>query len=61
MRALGPVTSLGKKLFEPGLALRQSGPGDGTGQHDPVVVRYVVQDTDGGAIAQKDALGVNGD
>ncbi len=55
------TTSLRQKLFEPGLTVRQIGLGDGTGQGDSILVRDPVQDIDGGAIAQKDTFGVDGD
>jgi len=53
--------SFRQKLFEPGLAVRQIGLGDGTGQGDPILVRDPVQNVDGGSIAQKDTFGVDGD
>ena len=53
--------SLRQKLFEPGLAVRQICLGDCTGQGDPILVRDLIQDIDGGAIAQKDTFGVDGD
>ncbi len=55
------TASLRQKLFEPGLTVRQIGLGDGTGQGDSILVRDPVQDIDGGAIAQKDTFGVDGD
>jgi len=53
--------SLRQKLFEPGLAVRQIGLGDGTGQGDPILVRDPIQNVDGGPIAQKDTFGIDGD
>ena len=55
------TASLRQELFEPGLTVRQIGLGDGTGQGDSILVRDPVQDIDGGAIAQKDTFGVDGD
>ena len=57
---LRTVASLGQQLLEPRLAVRKVGLGDGTGQSDPLLVRNLVQNIDGGAITQKDAFGVDG-
>ncbi len=58
---LRAVPLLLQKLFEPGLPIRKIGLGDGTGQGDSILVRDLVQEIDRSAIAQKYALGVNGD
>ena len=47
---LRTVASLGQKLLEPPLALRELGLGDGSRQDDPLVVRDFVQDIDGRAV-----------
>jgi hypothetical protein len=64
VRLLGSLRnrpSLRQKLFDPGLAVRQIRLGDCTGQDDPILVRDLVQDIDGGAIAQKDTFRIDGD
>ncbi len=58
---LRSVPLLRQKLFEPVFPVRKIGFGDGTGQGDSILVRDPVQDIDGGAIAQKDTFGVDGD
>ena len=54
------VPALREEFTKTRLAVREGRPGDGPGDLDAVLLGHLVQDVDRGAVAQKDALGVDG-